>query len=401
MHLTRLSLTNFRLFNRLDMEMPRRILLLVGHNAQGKTTLLEAVYFLSTFTSFHASSDRQLINFLSMREPLAVSRLVAEYQRQGHNHQIETRLILENNRLRKEILCDGVRRSMHEAVGNLNAVMFLPQMTRIIEGSPEERRRFLNLLISQAAPGYSRALSEYYQALSQRNALLKQISERGGNSEQLDFWDDVLSQHGASIIHTRIKTIEEVQRLATRIHHQLTGGHEILRLEYQPAFDPLPTPPAGQYSLPMETQADRTGISHQAIQSGFISSLQTLRAEEIHRGVTTIGPHRDDLMFMSNGINLGIFGSRGQVRTTMMSLKLAEAGWIKLKTNEFPILLLDEILAELDVRRRADVLRFLEESEQAMLTTTDLDLFDHSFVKGCSIWQVEGGRVDLSGANEA
>ena len=396
MHLTRLSLTNFRLFNRLDMEMPRRVLLLVGDNAQGKTTLLEAVYFLSTFTSYHASGDRQLINFMTTREPLAVSRLIAEYQRQGHSHQIETRLILENNRLRKEILCDGVRRTMHEAVGNLNAVMFLPQMTRIIEGSPEERRRFLNLLISQAIPGYSRALNEYNQALSQRNALLKQISERGGNREQLDFWDDVLSQHGAVIIHTRIKTIEEVQQLATRIHHQLTGGHEILRLEYQPAFDPLPTPPEGQYSLPMETHADRTTISHQAIQSGFITRLQALHGEEIQRGVTTIGPHRDELMFMSNGIDLGTFGSRGQVRTTMMSLKLAEAAWIKQKTNEFPILLLDEILAELDIRRRADILNYLEESEQTMLTTTDLDLFDIDFFKGCSIWQVESGRANLS-----
>jgi DNA replication and repair protein RecF len=401
MHLTHLSLTNFRLFNRLDMELPRRVLLLVGNNAQGKTTLLEAVYFLSTFTSFHASSDRQLINFLATREPLAVSRLVAEYQRQGHSHQIETRLILENNRLRKEILCDGVRRNMHDAVGNLNAVMFLPQMTRIIEGSPEERRRFLNLLISQAIPDYSRTLSEYNQALSQRNALLKQISERGGNNEQLDFWDDALSQHGASIIHTRIRTIDEVQRLATRIHHQLTGGHEILRLEYQPAYDPLPTPPVGQYSLPMETQSDRTGLSNHAIQSGFISNLQAIRTEEIHRGVTTIGPHRDELTFMSNGINLGIFGSRGQVRTTMMSLKLAEAAWIKQKTSEFPVLLLDEILAELDIRRRADILNFLEESEQAMLTTTDLDLFDNNFVKGCSTWQVESGRAENSDPNKA
>src|SRR5512138_5306 len=155
MYLTRLSLTNFRAFARLDMDVPRRTLLLVGDNAQGKTTILEAIYYLATYTSFHAQNDRQLINFVAGREPLAVGRLVAEYRRADRQHQMEVRLIQESSgtngstRLRKEILLDGVKRSVHEAIGSFTSVIFLPQMTRIIEGGPDERRRYLNLALAQ------------------------------------------------------------------------------------------------------------------------------------------------------------------------------------------------------------------------------------------------------------
>ncbi len=198
MYLTHLSLTDFRSFTRLDMDVPRRILLLVGNNAQGKTTLLEAVYFLATFTSFHASNDRQLISFLRTHQPLAVSRIVADYMRGERMHRLEVRLIQDNNngsiRLRKEILLDGVKRTTQNALGAFNAVIFLPQMTRIIEGGPDERRRYLNLALSQTMPGYARDLTEYSQALMQRNALLKQLNERSGDPDQLFYWDEILSK---------------------------------------------------------------------------------------------------------------------------------------------------------------------------------------------------------------
>ena len=167
MRLNHLTLTNYRAFSRLDMDLPRRILLLVGANAQGKTSLLEAIYFFSTFTSIQASNDRQLINFLALNEPLAVTRLLAEIEKKEKKHQIEIRLILDqsnnngNARLRKEILIDGVKRSAHQAVGLFNAVIFLPNMTRIIEGGPDERRRYLNLALAQTVPGYEQALSDY------------------------------------------------------------------------------------------------------------------------------------------------------------------------------------------------------------------------------------------------
>ncbi len=396
MYLTHLSLTDFRSFTRLDMNVPRRILLLVGNNAQGKTTLLEAVYFLATFTSFHAANDRQLINFLMSGEPLAVSRIVADFVRGERQHRMEVRLIQESSnggtRLRKEILLDGVKRTVQNALGAFNAVIFLPQMTSIIEGAPEERRRYLNLALSQAMPGYARDLTEYSQALQQRNALLKQLSERGGDPDQLFYWDDILTSRGASLIHARIHALQEMERLVKRTHHRLTNGQEILRFHYLPAYDPLPQP-EGQFALPISTQVDRSSLSEEDIRAGFRDRLQALRREEIARGMTTIGPHRDELRFMSNAIDLGNFGSRGQVRTALLALKLAEVHWLHEKTHHWPVLLLDEILAELDLQRRADLLSALSEVEQALLTTTDLNLFSEAFVEENTIWHVSGGQV--------
>ena len=397
MHLTHISLTHFRSFARLDMDIPRRILLLVGDNAQGKTSLLEAIYFLATFTSLQAENDRQLVNFLAVDSPLAVARLVAYFQRANQNHRLEVRLIQEavganGTRLRKEILLDGVKRSLHEALGAFNAVIFMPQMTRILEGGPEERRRYLNLTLAQVVPGYAQALSEYTQALSQRNALLKILADRGGDTSQLHYWDTLLAQRGAMLIQSRIQAIQELERQAARYQERLTGGLEILRLTYQPSYDPAESS-KGQFSLPIETTIDRMSFTRDQIQEGFIQRLQSLRGEEINRGVTTIGPHRDELRFSANGIDLGDYGSRGQVRTALMALKLAEVSWIKGKTSEWPVLLLDETLAELDMQRRADLLNVLQESDQGLLTTTDLNLFSPDFVRGSTIWQVRGGCV--------
>ncbi|MDD5368342.1 MAG: DNA replication and repair protein RecF [Anaerolineaceae bacterium] len=401
MYLTHLSLTNFRAFARLDLNVPRRLVLLVGGNAQGKTSLLEAIYYLATFTSFHAHNDRQLINFLAAREPLAVARIVAEYQRGLTAHRLEVRIIQEStgnngsNRLRKEILLDGVKRPLNEGIGHFNAVIFLPHMARIIEEGPEERRRYLNLALSQATMTYAQALSEYNQALNQRNALLKQLSERGGDAEQLVYWDEIITRRGAQIILARIQAVHELERLSRRIHHRLTHSTEVLRLSYQPAYDPMPQP-AGQYSLPITTSVDRTGLSLEQIRQGFSQKLVALRSEEIARGLTTIGPHRDELRFLSNGVDLGDYGSRGQVRTTLLALKLAEVAWLREKTGQWPVLLLDEILAELDNQRRLDLLEFLKESEQAMLTTTDLNLFSADFVTLAETWQIQSGAVVLA-----
>ncbi len=396
MYLSHLSITNFRAFSRLDMEVPRRTLLLVGDNAQGKTSILEAIYYLATFTSFHAQNDRQLVNFVAGREPLAVARLVASFQSGNRARRLEVRLIQESGpgaaRLRKEILLDGVKRSVHEAAGAFTAVIFLPQMTRIIEGGPEERRRYLNLALSQTIPGYSQALSEYNQGLTQRNALLKQLFERGGDPDQLVYWDDLLAGRGGFIIHARIAAIQELEQLAARIHHHLTNTTEILRLVYQPAYDPVPRP-EGQFDLPIEMPVNRSGFSLERIRQGFLQRLSELHREEIARGVTTIGPHRDEMRMLSNGIDLSDFGSRGQVRTALLALKLAEVTWIKNRTGEWPVLLLDEILAELDAQRRTDLQGFLHEVEQTLLTTTDLGLFDPVFVEQGTVWQVEQGFV--------
>jgi len=400
MFLKHLSLTNFRNFTRLDLEIPQRVVLLTGANAQGKTSVLEAIYFLAAFTSFQTYADRQIINFHEARKTsLAVTRLVADYQRGKSKHRIEVRLILEptgvvnGQRLRKEILLDGVKKPVNDAIGHFNAVIFVPQMSQIIEGAPEDRRHYLNLALAQSTPAYARVLSEYNHALTQRNALLKSLGERGGSGDQLEVWDDALTRLGSQIILWRIEAIQQIERLASRVHHELTHGTEILRLSYEPAFDPLPKP-NGQLGLKMDTIVDRSRLELDEIQSGFRERLHELRSEEIARGVTTIGPHRDELRFLANDVDLGDYGSRGQVRTTLLALKLAEVNWMKDRTGEWPVILLDEVMAELDVQRRADLLKYVGESEQVLFTTTDLNLFAPEFVERAEVWRVESGRVE-------
>jgi DNA replication and repair protein RecF len=265
-------------------------------------------------------------------------------------------------------------------------------MTRVIEGGPEERRRYLNLALAQVIPGYAQALSEYAQALTQRNALLKQLGERGGDPGQLAYWDTLLTSRGALLIQARIAAVHELERQVLHYHEQLTDGTEVLRLNYRPSFDPL-VPTNGQFGLPVEFDADRTGFSLDQIREGFIQRLQLLRREEIARGVTTVGPHRDELRFIGNGIDLGDYGSRGQVRSSLLALKLAEVDWMREKTGHWPVLLLDETLAELDTQRRGQLLSTLRDSEQAMLTTTDLTQFAPDFVQRGTIWQVRAGFV--------
>jgi DNA replication and repair protein RecF len=402
MYLKHLSLTNFRSLARLDLELPRRAVVLVGSNAQGKTSVLEAIYFLAAFTSFQTHADRQIVNFHEAKNPLAVTRLVADYQRGRIKHRIEARLILEptgvnGQRLRKEILLDGVKRHVSEIVGHFNAVIFVPQMSQIIEGGPEERRRYLNLALAQAVPSYARVLSEYSQALTQRNALLKALSEspqngsKGGNG-QLEVWDETLARLGAQIILWRIQAVQEIERFASRIHHELTRGTEALRLAYEPAYDPLPKPEM-QLGLKLDTPIDRSAIDLDEIRQGFLVRLKQIRGEEIARGVTTIGPHRDDLRFIINKADVSDYGSRGQLRTTLLSLKLAEVEWMKERTGEAPVILLDEVMAELDTQRRADLLKYVSQDLQVLFTTTDTHSFADEFVEQAEVWDVKGGVV--------
>jgi DNA replication and repair protein RecF len=397
-HLNHLSLTNFRNFSRLDVEVPSGPVLIVGDNAQGKTSLLEAIYFLATFVSFQASGERQLINFITARDPLAVARLVGDFSSGDASHRIEVRVIQEPDggvpamRMRKEVLVDGVKRKLSEAVGIFNAVLFLPQMMAVVDGAPEERRRYLNLALAQVLPLYPETLADYTKTLTQRNALLKQLSERGGDPEQMLYWDEQLAQAGAQLIHARIRAIQELEILAARLHRELTRGDEVLRLCYQPSYDPLPSPP-GQFALPFDTPVDRSHLPVDEIRLGLLKKLESVRQDEITRGVTLYGPHRDEMRFLSNGIDLGIYGSRGQVRTAMLALKLAEVSWMKEKKSRWPVLLLDEVLAELDTRRRSDLLGRLVEARQVLLTTTDLDLFEPEFVRSGKVWCIRSGRL--------
>jgi DNA replication and repair protein RecF len=397
LRLTRLSLTNFRSFTRLDVELPRRILLLIGDNAQGKTSLLEAIFYLATFSSFHTQTDRQLVSFSAGSDSLVVARIVAVVEKKSKTSRMEVRLIIEEGasgiaRLRKEILVDGLKRKAVAALGELNAVVFLPQMMRILEGSPEDRRRYINMVLSQVIPGYGEALGLYARALEQRNALLKLLAERGGDASQLDYWDGLLVENGSRIIAGRISALQELEKASAVIHRKLTAGEEDLKILYQPSFDPLVATDS-QISLPLHDSIDRSAYSKENISAGFLEKLSSLRREEIQRGVTTIGPHRDELRITSNGIDLGDYGSRGQLRTALLAVKLAEVEWMKSRTGECPLLLLDETLAELDPQRRGDLLSSLQDIDQAILTATDLSHFPPEFIEQAARWTVSAGNI--------
>ncbi len=222
--------------------------------------------------------------------------------------------------------------------------------------------------------------------------LLKLLSERGGDASQLDYWDDLVSDRGSLLIHARILAFQELEKFTAGIHQNLTKGQEVLRLLYHPAYDPMPQPD-GQIALPLKTPVDRIGFTIEEIKEGFKQKLSALRGEEIGRGVTTIGPHRDELRVLSNGIDLGDYGSRGQIRTALLAFKLAEVEWMKDKTGEYPVLLLDETLVELDSHRREDLLKYLKDYEQAILTTTDLNLFPSSFADQCTLMDITLGKI--------
>jgi DNA replication and repair protein RecF len=397
MYLTRLSLTDFRIFSRFDQDVPRNSLILVGDNAQGKTSLLEAVYYLSTLDSFQAANSTDLINFSALDKNLAVCRIIGDYHKGSQDHRLEIRVIRDfllngNASVRKEVLLDGSHLKITEAVGQFNAVLFLPHMLQIATGSPQQRRHYLDLTIGQVDPRYNESLAEFNKALSQRNALLKQLLERSGDSDQLSYWDEVLTQSGSYLVHARTLAILELGELAAAIHQELTRGEEVLRLEYQPCYDPL-SPDSGQIQLPLQDLPDRSSPGLNAIQDGYRKKLLELRSEEIARGVTTLGPHRDEMRFYSNGVDLGTFGSRGQLRTALLGLKLAEVEWLKAKNGDWPVLLLDEVLAELDDFRRNDLLDRLQRTEQSLLTTTDLDLFSEGFKASAARWEIRGGRL--------
>ena len=406
MRLTHLSLANFRNFVRLETDLPAGPTLLVGANAQGKTSLLEAIFYLTSASSPHAGSDRQLINFLALREPTPFARLVAEVVRLDRLHRIEIRLLLEPSgpgedpHLRKEILINGLKRRVRELAGGLNAVMFLPQDLRVIEGAPADRRRYLDAALSQADPVYAEATAGYARVLSQRNALLKQMQEgpaaarRGDNTngDQLVYWDEQLADFGATLIRGRSLALSELERLAAPIHQGLTQGREALRLDYLPAYDPVPRP-KGQLGLPIEASPERTAIPIHAIRQGFLAALGETRAEEIARGMTLIGPHRDDFRLRASGIDLRTYGSRGQNRTAMLALKLAEVDWMRQRSGEWPVLLLDEVLAELDVDRRQALLSRVDAADQAILTSADLQMFSGEFRSRATTWRIANGTI--------
>jgi DNA replication and repair protein RecF len=401
MRIHRLSIANFRNYIRLEVAFPRGAILLAGPNAQGKTSLLEAVYLFTHARSPLAENDRQLINFLALREEQPFARLEAEVEDKNGPIRLDLRLFYESTaagdqRFRKDILVNGIRRKPSELPGVFRALLFLPQELRVIEGAPTERRRHLDEAVSQADPAYRSAMWEYHHALTQRNALLRTLQEEGGDAQQLDLWDEPLASAGALLILGRARVLAELEALAAPLHRRLTHGAETFTLRYAPSWDPArPEENSGelQKELPIDVTIDRTKWKADEVRGMFLEHLRQNRAQEIRRGLTAAGPHRDDVCFLANGIDLTAYGSRGQARTALLSLKLAEVEWLRARGGEWPVLLLDEVFSELDTRRREDLLGDLERADQVLITASDPSMLPVGFRGRARTWWVEGGTL--------
>lgn len=403
MHLKFLELKNFRLFSEFAIQIPNQMILITGPNAQGKTTLLEAIYFLATFSSFHATSDRQLMRF-GQEDDQNATELHGIYT-SNRDHHLDVFMVLDrdkNNlpRYRKAIKYDTQNHKVNQAVGKFNAVLFLPEMTQIIDGAPALRRKYIDLVIAQAKPNYLNRLVRYNQAVQQRNALLKTIAEGNAKPGHLEVWDLKLAQLGSYLIKTRDATLQELEIESHNNHFLLSHGMESLTIRYHPSFDPARAndPQSSQLLTKEQSSAiiSRDHLSEQVIETRFVETLLENRRGDIARGVTTIGPHRDDIRFLTNNTDLGYYGSRGQIRTALISLKMAESTWLEKTTGQKPVLLFDEVLAELDGQRRTDLLEHLTNDHQVFLTTTDANLFAGDYRDQCEIWQINNGIIQNS-----
>jgi len=401
MRLTHLSLTNFRNFVRLDLDFSNPITLLQGGNAQGKTNLLEAIYYLATADSPHARADRELINWLANEEQMPFARLEAQLEGSDVLREMSIVLLKTHDRLQKEIRINGVKRRVLDLIGQVKAVLFMPEDIDLIAGSPEARRHYLDTSICQIDRRYCQSLQVYNRVLSQRNSLLRRLREQAGDPQQLDFWDQRLIEEGSQLISRRLEIIAELDRLAQDIHLHLTGGGERLRLLYRCSL-PLEGEEGleARYQLPLEmarAPAPMMGaeaVSRPHIRAVFQQQLEARQEEEIERGMTLIGPHRDDLRFLVGGVDMCVYGSRGQQRTIAISLKLAEMELVRAETGEDPILLLDDVMSELDKERRRCLMDAINGEQQVIITTTDLGSFEPSFLEQATVWEIRGGRME-------
>ncbi len=380
MRLTHLTLHNVRNYVRLELDLPPGVIVLLGDNAQGKTNLLEAIYYLATTRSPHAGADRELVNWLAIeQEPLPYARLVGRVARGGSELTVEITLTRQENnagRYHKQIRLNGVPRRAMDLLGQLTVVLFMPEDIDLVFGPPSLRRRYLDATLCQIDPTYCQALSHYNQVITQRNALLRDLGERGGDPAQLLFWDERLVEHGSQVIARRQEALLALDELVHTIHSELTGGAERLRLRY----------------LPGVNVEERGTIAENAAR--FQAQVAAWRGREIAAGMTLVGPHRDEVRFLIDGIDAGVYGSRGQQRTAALALKLAEVEMMRRETGEYPVLLLDDVLSELDEHRRHLIQSRLDNGpEQAILTTTDLHTLPESFLHRCRLWRVQMGRL--------
>jgi DNA replication and repair protein RecF len=399
-HLRLLELDEYRSFRSLRLELDPAGFRAVGSNASGKSTLMEAMAMLATTRSPRTSSERELAHWESGTafglSPYA--RLRGEFTRADGIHSVAIGLAVDEggrSGIKKSVQLDDQPARAIDVVGQFKTVLFSPDDVELLPGAPGGRRRFLDLVISQARRTYLRGLSRYTRVLEQRNGLLRSLSREGSGAavrraaQELPFWDSELISAATIVLSERAIYVAGLDVLA-REHFERLTGIDTLEIKYQAhrlaAFEDLPG--AGT-----RDELEMTRFQ-QRLAAQFSRALSDARLEELRRGVTAVGPHRDDLIFRVGGVDLGRFGSRGQQRLALVATKLAEVDLLQAEAGEPPVLLLDDVLSELDQRHRRLVIETIAtRPAQVCVTATDLSDLDTPGLSHLPVINVSSGQV--------
>ncbi len=378
MYLHRLYLEHFRNYTAQVADFKTAKTILVGANGQGKSNLLEAVAFLASLKSPRASRDRELVQF---EQPQA--QIAAQVERFGGTHELKIDLRSQG---RRSVRVDGDHlRRQHDFLGHLNAVTFTSLDLEIVRGSPSHRRDWLDDMLVQLEPRAADLLQQYGHVVRQRNALLKQDNL---DQPQLLAWNEQLVSLGCRIMRRRQRLIERLQPLAARWHQQISGATEQLCLDYEPNVGGISTTETRPATLPTETALP-------SLEEQFQLAIATHHALERLRGSSLVGPHRDEVQLTINAHPARTFGSQGQQRTLVLALKLAELELQEAVLGEPPLLLLDDVLAELDLVRQEQLLLAIGSRVQTLITTTHLGGFGTPWLDTAQVLQVHQGQLRL------
>lgn len=382
MHLTHLTLANFRNYASQELTLAAEPVLLFGDNAQGKTNILEAVFLLATGRSERVVTDADFIAWAARDDPQPVARVAGRGQRADREVTVEVTVAGRPGAsglvASKRFKLNGVARRAADVVGSILAVLFTTDDMELVRGAPSGRRRYLDVMLSQADHGYGRALSRYTKVITQRNALLKQVREGGATRGELAYWDEELSGHGAMLLIARAAAMATLAPAAEAAHGRLSGERERFEVAYQPRFsDAWP--------------ADRiAAAAEDEVAAALLERLAATHTRDVAAGLTLTGPHRDDLGMALGGESAAAFASRGQQRTAALALRLAEARFLRERSGEQPILLLDDVLSELDEARRASVLDAIE-ADQVIITSADPDRFAEPYIARARRFHIANG----------
>lgn len=373
MEVKSLKLINYRNYKNLDIEFSKSFNIIYGNNAQGKTNIVESIYLCASGRSHRTSKDSELLKHTE--DSFYIRLMLKKLENEG---QIE---IIYSPEERKKIKINELPiKRMADLMGHLNAVMFAPEDLQIIKQGPAERRRFTDITLSQLRPSYFYDLQQYSKILYQRNALLKSIPEKKELEATLEVWDRHLAKTGSRIMKGRNDFINRLDGFAKERHNYLSGGKEHILLKYVPSFE-----------YEFSSSAFNGDSNTDQLEDAILRLLKQNRRKEIFKGVSLIGPHRDDINIILNGENTKLYGSQGQQRTAVLSMKLAEIDLMKEESGDYPVLLLDDVLSELDDDRKKQLLDGIE-GMQTFITCTDRGLFARS-MEDTRIYRVEKGNV--------